>query len=368
MKNAWMKVGLISTVFIDIWDGLTDNETHMTSLDHKIFWKYIQEAENKGYTHMVIEVSSHALYQYRTRPLMFEWVGCTNITREHLDFHATMDHYVRSKAELYARTTPDALWVLPIDFAYTSDFSHDGLELMKFGYNDAADIWVQNIQENGELKFDLHTKQWTARINTRIVWAFNADNMMIAAVLAMRVWLDLEQVVSGLSSFEWLPGRQELVMTKEGVTGMIDFAVTPDGLKTLYMAVRKMGYQKIIAVFGATGNRDQGKRPKMGAIAAQTCDVVIITEDENYHEDGLKIMQAVADWIDHKITDTKVELVQDRSQAIKRGLELAWPGDVVVVTWMANFTTRAMNEGDIPWNEREVIHEQMNILGLHVEQ
>ncbi|MEY3197762.1 MAG: UDP-N-acetylmuramoylalanyl-D-glutamate--2,6-diaminopimelate ligase [Candidatus Parcubacteria bacterium] len=115
-----------------------------------------------------------------------------------------------------------------------------------------------------------------------------------------------------------------MLVTKQGVSVMIDFALTPDALSTLYTAVRSMGYQRLIAVFGATGTRDQGKRPEMGRIAIELCDVVVITEDENYSEDGMKIMQHIAAGIDDKDRE-KYHLVQDRKEAIRYAISVAQP-------------------------------------------
>jgi len=143
--------------------------------------------------------------------------------------------------------------------------------------------------------------------------------------------------------FPGLPGRQELVLSDDGITVMIDFALTPDALKTLYTAVRRMGYQRLIAVFGATGDRDQGKRPLMGKIATELCDSVVLTEDENYSEDGNKIIRQIEQGIDSAYHE-KYCVVQDRTKAIEHAVSLANPGDIVIVTGMANFTTRAMNE------------------------
>ena len=207
---------------------------------------------------------------------------------------------------------------------------------------------------------------WTEllQVKTKIVGAFNADNMMIATMLAQHIGVSYKDIHRWLTSFAWLPGRQELIHTKQWIHAMIDFAVTPDGLHTLYSALKQMKYQRIVAVFGATWNRDQWKRPKMGAVAWDLCDMTIITEDENYHEDGMKIMKQVEEGM--RTTWWSYELVQDRTQAIRRGLELARPGDLVVVTGMANYTTRAMNQWSVPRNEREVIETQMKSLGLTV--
>ena len=383
LKSAGVRVGIISTVHIDVWAWLQDNISHMTSLDHKMFWSYIDQADHNGLTHMVIEVSSHALYQYRIWPLMFESVGVTNLTREHLDFHWTMEHYAQTKGELFGRLVNGGLGILPQDFEYKKYFRKPSemirQSLKTFGQNERADIFVSDIVQHPSLEFDLHIWWEQTHISSQLVWVFNTDNLMIAAQMTHHEWLSLDQIKQWIQSYKGLPGRQELVHTQEDITAMIDFAVTPDALSTVYSAAREMWYGRLIAIFGATGNRDQGKRPKMGAIVTQLCDIVIITEDENYHEDGMEIMKQVEEWVDGKASRREGEetvqdkqlpvymLVQDRTEAIYRGLKLAQPGDVVIVTGMANYTTRSMNEWSISRNEKEVIETQMKRLGFTVE-
>lgn len=366
MKEAWIKVWIISTVSIDVWMGKESNHTKLTSVSHWTFQKLLRQAADNWLTHMVVEPSSHALYQWRVWPIKFKWVWFTNLTREHLDFHWTMDHYFATKLRLFREyASRDARGIIPAWFDYRDEAERRSRvgELLTFGYDNNADIRVDAITESPQLSFDMHLWDQVARVDTTMLWTFNADNMMIAAMLAMKAWVLWDACIEWLWSFPWLPGRQELVIGSTGVTAMIDFALTPDGLTTLYKAVRTMWYGKQIAVFGATWNRDKGKRPVMGRVAAEHCDLVVITEDENYHENGLDIMHAVYEGV--AVGDReKIELVQDRTLAIRRGLELAQPGDVVIITGMANFTSRAMNEWTIPWNEREVIEECMKELGL----
>ena len=195
-------------------------------------------------------------------------------------------------------------------------------------------------------------------MQTQLVGAFNLENMMIAAYLANQAGATSEQIVAGIRTFGGLPGRQQLVRADNGIVAMIDFALTPDALSTIYQSARAMGYSQVIAVFGATGERDQGKRPLMGQVATEICDRVIITEDENYSEDGLTIMHQV----ESGVAGDHYELIQDRRAAIRAGLERANPGDIVIVTGMANFTTRSMNEGKIPRFEHDVIVEEMKDL------
>ncbi len=366
LKKAWYKVGLISTVYIDVWQGKQDNKSHMTSLDHNVFWKYIDQAKKNWITHIVIEVSSHALYQYRTRPLHFAACWCTNLSREHLDFHRTMEHYARSKGELFWRMLTWGLGVYSEEFEYQEYFKNPKWSIETFGFADSADIWADQIQENPKLNFTIHTATEAYKVQTNIVWRFNSENMMHAALLARHVWVNMQDVVKGLVTFAGLPWRQELIGTEQWVTAMIDFAVTADGLATVYQACRSMWYNRVIAVFGATGNRDKGKRPKMWEIASRYADIALITEDENYHEDGMGIMKEVEKWISDN--NFMYELVQDRTMAIRRGLELAKPWDVVVVTWMANYSTRSMNEWSTAWDEKQVILDQMESLGLEVKK
>ena len=361
LKSAWLNVWIISTVFIDVWVWLVDNKTHMTSLDHRVFRSLIQQAEQNGITHMIVESSSHAMYQYRSWPIRFAGAGITNLTREHLDFHRTMDHYAKSKAKLFERLLPWSIGIIPMDFAYASLFGAQSSK--SFWYNERADIFVDHIVQDPTLSFDLHIWGEQRHIDSQLVWTFNCDNIMIAAYLAHMQWVSVDQISKWVELYTWLPGRQEIINTTEWISVMIDFALTPDALATLYAATRDMWYDRLIAVVGATGNRDQTKRPKMAAVATELCDHVILTEDENYHENGLDIIQQMQAGIDPDY-QYKYEIVQDRTDAIHRWLQLAESGDIVIVTGMANYTTRAMNEWNIPWNEREVIETQMRELGI----
>ncbi len=375
LKQAWVRVGVLSTVFLDVWDGMEHNETHMTSQWHKDFRLLLCRAKKNWITHMVLEVSSHALYQSRIWPITFQSVWITNLTREHLDFHWTMEHYAATKAELFSLVVPDWLSLLPSEFTWKSVFlqSINSSHVETFWSTKDSTIRVTNIIQHPELEFIIHYKWNSSQITSPLIWAFNCDNLMIACAMASHIWVPRERIVSWMNTYTGLPWRQQRIVTTSWVTAMIDFALTPDALKTLYTATREMWYSRLIAIFGATWNRDQWKRPKMGAIAAECCDVVLLTEDENYHEDGMDIMKAVEQWIldldqARRRPGMTYELVQDRREAIARGLHLAQKWDIIIVTWMADFTSRSMNEWTIPWNEENIIREEMNTLWLVVEE
>lgn len=386
LKNAGYKVWLLSTVFLDIWSWLIDNQTHLTSLSHNQFWAYVSLAEQAWYTHMVVEVSSHALYQYRTRPLQFDAVGITNLTREHLDFHWTMKHYAQTKAELFARLKSWGSAFLPDVLPYTQlyqkhrsswqewkifrSIAHgktQDVSIEKSSQASDAYIYSDLIHEHPELEYDLHIWSDLVHISSSQIGRFNIDNMMLAAGLAQSVWCEMPDIHSWLDSFSGLPGRQELVtidIAGHKLTAMIDFAITPDALEILYTSTRQMWFSHLIAVFGATGDRDAGKRPEMWRVASMLCDEIIITQDENYSEDGMKIMQAIKSWIVHDSVCTYC-LIQDRVEAIhiwiQRSLDIVEKNPdarpIVICTGMANFAYRQMGDEKQERSEKSVIED-----------
>lgn len=366
LKSAGYRVGILSTVYIDIGDGILDNHSKLTSLSRGDFWWYIQQAEQHHLDYMIVEVSSHALYQYRTRPLQFDVVTCTNLSREHLDFHRTMEHYAQTKAELFARCLDIGLAILPYWFSYASIFEQacTTKAIKYFGKDPAGDIHTQDITQDPLLACTLRRDDYHIAIQSKLIGVFNVDNMMIATLIADHYWCTPEQIKTGLEQYPGLPGRQELVLTTENISIMIDFALTPDALHTLYSAMQQAWYTRLIAVFGATGNRDQGKRPLMAQIACQDCDIVILTEDETYHEDGMAIIDAMVAGIpDYE----NYIIIQDRTQAITQAIKIAQPWDLIMVTGMANFTTRAMQSWSIPRNERQTIETACVELGLQLK-
>ena len=370
LKSAGTKVWILSTVYLDTWAGLEDNTTKLTSISHGAFQRLVRQSVNAWYTHLVVEASSHALYQSRIWPTKAIAAGFTNLSREHLDFHWTMEHYAATKWKIFKEyLQPWGLCVLPHCFEYDRQVlpTDATKRIIRFGYDDRAQIYATDIKSEPFLEWVLHAPWATLPVSTSMVWAFNIENAMVAIMLAREVWVSWEACKEWVESFGGLPWRQQLVRrSKEfwwpdgAPTVMIDFALTPDALKTLYSAADKLWFNKLIAVFGATWERDQGKRPLMGEIAITHCDHVVLTDDEPYSEDGMKIIEQIQNWIvavprnEHRWT---YEIVPEREEAIHKAIADAWPNDLVIITWMANFTTRWTNQGSVPWNEEEVVKE-----------
>lgn len=362
LQQAWYRVGLLTTTSIDVGAWKHQNMTKLTSLSHRDFAKLCKQARDNGYTHMVIEVSSHALYQWRTRPVRFHAVALTNITREHLDFHRTMEHYARTKCALFSRVDTTAWGCYIQDMPYEKILHEvNNTTLTCCWYDASCTVRADSITQTPRLSYTLHRGDELYQVDTLLLGRFNIDNSMLACSLASQVGIQMWDAVDALVSFTWVAGRQQLLSTKDDIHVMIDFALTPDALVSLYTSVRELWFARSIAVFGATWNRDQGKRPQMWEIATRLCDQVVLTEDENYHEVWLEIIQDIVAGIPADRTNWNI--VQERKAAIAYAVEQARSWDIIIVTGMADFTTRSMNEWVIPWCEEEVIREVLGDAG-----
>lgn len=375
MKKAWFKVGIISTISIDVWNWKTDNTSKMTSLTHFVFNKYMAQAKQNGIEYMIVEPSSHALFQYRIWPSKFIAVGFTNLTHEHLDFHGTMDKYFDAKAELfYKHLLPNSIWIFPKDFHYRDKLKDVSKvdTLLSFSQHKEAWIYTENIEEKPEIQADVcirnteetKCREWLFHFKSKLVGKFNIDNVLIAIAICRHIWVSDQKIVQWLETASNPAWRLDVIKTKEDITVIVDFALTPHALTTLYKSFKDIDFNTQIAVFGATGSRDKKKRPVMGELATQLNDFVIITEDENYVENGADIIEDIVAGIPEERNNYKV--VQDRRNAINTALKMAEKDDVILLTGMGNFTSRTMWKKKIPRNDKAVVLEEIKKLGMNI--
>ncbi len=377
MKKAGFKVGIISTISIDVWNGKKNNTSKMTSLTHFKFNKYMAEAKKNWIEYMVVEPSSHALFQYRIRPSKFIAVGFTNLTHEHLDFHGTMDKYFDAKAELfYKHLWPNSIGVYPKNFHYKDRLKDVSkvTKLLSFSQDDEAGIYAENIEEKPEIQADIsirntqeeRCREWLFHFKSQLIGRFNLDNILIAVAICRHIWISDQKIIQWLETAHNPAWRMDIIKSQENITVVVDFALTPHALTTLYKSFQNIDFSRQIAVFGATGSRDKKKRPLMWEIATRLNDFVVITEDENYEEEWKDIIKEIVSWIPHNTQNYKV--IQDRREAINFALKMAHPGDVILLTGMWNFTSRTMWDQKIPRNEKEIVQEEMKKLGIHIQR
>jgi len=219
-------------------------------------------------------------------------------------------------------------------------------------------VYAQDIELGINFsKFTIENSKFTLNIPG----LFNIENALAATCVGLSEGIELETIKEALAKIKGVAGRMEAVENDLGVHIMVDFALTPNALERLYSTLfqtKKPG-SKIIAVFGSCGDRDRGKRPIMGEVVSKYADVVILTNDEPYHENPQQIIEEIAVGIKDKIEGQNFWKIIDRREAIKRALEIAQAGDITCITGMGNFETMVVGDKKIPWNDRKVIEEEL---------
>jgi UDP-N-acetylmuramoyl-L-alanyl-D-glutamate--2,6-diaminopimelate ligase len=296
-----------------------------------------------------MEVSSHALAMHRVDGTRFAAATFTNLGNDHLDLHGTVEEYFRAKARLF---TPE-LSAVGIS---NSDDPHGRLlldaasiEMVPYSLADAEDLVVTA---------DHHELTWRGtRLTVALGGAFNVANTLAAATTAATLGIDPAAIASGLAATDTVPGRFERVRAAGGpddVAVIVDYAHTPDGLTEVLAAARDVATGRVVVVFGAGGDRDHPKRPRMGAAAVAGADVVVVTSDNPRSEDPAAIISAVLSGVGPD-DRRRVTVEPDRAAAIARAIDAARAGDVVVVAGKGHETTQTIGDRILPFDDREVV-------------
>lgn len=359
LKQAGKKTALFSTAVIEL-DGerkLNDkNATVPLTAEMQQFFKDAKEAE---VDYVILEATSHALDQYKLEGVPIEAAVMTNLTQDHLDYHHTMKEYAAAKAKLFA--TNPRIVVLNHDdewFEYFDEIGAPG-EKMTYGTNKDAEARITDVKlykKGSEVKLEID-HQNKLELATSLPGKFNVYNLTAAATLAYLLQIKLEDIREGVANLEEIPGRFEIIENKEPYEVVVDYAHTPDALKQLLQAVRQFTKNRVILVFGATGDRDKLKRPIMGEVAVKNADRIIVTDEESYNEDPAKIRKMVLDGIFDAGGEAKSEEIAERRDAIAKALSIAKKGDTVVITGMGHEVFRIVKNEKIPWNDGDIVRE-----------
>lgn len=372
LKETGQKTGMISTVAIEVAGERKDNLTNRTTLGRWQTPKILRDMVKKGCKYAVIEVASEGIVQFRTWGIPFDVAVFTNLSPEHLNTHKTMARYRNVKGKLFANVATskrktfgkgkDKIKISKINIAnaddkeakYYTSFPAD--QHFEYGFK-KGDARAINISQNGELSFEVSFKGKKYPVNSGLRGEFNAYNILAAWVVGYSLKMDPKKITEGIKKVTVVPGRMEKVAEKNGASFFIDYAVTPESFELLFKELRKSTKGKLIAVFGATGDRDKSKRPKLGAVAAKMTDVAIMTDEEPYSENPEKIIEEIASGA-FKVKTENIYKIIDRKDAIKKAASLAKSGDTVVVTGMGHQKYRNVGKNKkIPWDEGKVIKE-----------
>ena len=345
------------------WPGYEKTAIHTTPFAVTL-QEQLAQAKASGCKFGVMEVSSHALDQHRVLGCPFEVTVFTNLTQDHLDYHADLDDYFAAKARLF---TPD---YLKTDGPKRSVINYDdpfGQKLIKqvtAQYGSEA-IWSYSTQTpsadlfTGDLVYGvdgvrgtLQTPMGVIPFQSPLVGQFNLENLLAAVGAALQFGLKLEQIVSAIAQFPGVPGRMERVQVSEeqDIGVIVDYAHTPDSLENLLTAARPFVQGRMICVFGCGGDRDRTKRPQMGEIAARLSDWAIVTSDNPRTEAPQQILQDILEGIPDGIEPL---VLGDRAEAIHRAIAAANPGDTVLIAGKGHEDYQILGTEKIHFDDRE---------------
>ena len=354
VRQIWVEMGLeavnLGTTGVEgAWTAPLAHTTPEPITLHRT----LAAAHAAGITHAAMEASSHGLDQRRLDGVLLKAAGFTNFSQDHLDYHATFDAYFDAKAGLFARVLPDdGIAVINIDDARGVDMAaiavargHDVLSVGR----DNADLHLeaQRFDATGQdVRFSHRGKSYTARLP--LIGGFQADNVMLAAALVIACGAEPARVFETLPYLQTVRGRMQLAATRaNGAAVFVDYAHTPDALSTALGALRPHVMGRLVAIIGAGGDRDAGKRPLMGQAAAQTADVVFVTDDNPRSEDPAKIRAAVMAGCPQSIE------VGDRAEAILRAIDSLEPGDALLIAGKGHETGQIVGDDILPFDDVE---------------
>ena len=352
LEEAGYKVALMDSIRFKIGDKEWQNMFKMTMPGRFTIQKILRQAVNAGCQYAVLEVTSEGIKQHRHKFINFDAAVFTNLVPEHIESHGSFEKYREAKGKLFQATKN--IHVINIDDENAEYFRQfPAKKKHTYGLN----------------KGDINNKD--LRLNLQLIGHFNIYNALAAICAGLSQGIDLEVCQRAVEKVKGIPGRMEEVISKPFKV-IIDYAVTPDALENLYQTIKKIfSPQRIIAVFGSCGGgRDKWRRPALGEIAAKYCDKIIITDEDPYDEDPYQILSMIKSGIFKSPraaggwrSNSNFYEILDRRKAIKKSLELARPGDIVLITGKGCEPWICLARGKkIPWDDRKVVREEFEKL------
>src|SRR5690348_16228431 len=321
-----------------------------------------------GGTHATLEASSHALDLGRIYAMNFHTAGFTNFTRDHLDYHQTMEAYFDAKQLLFTpRSGPPPRFAVlnSDDEAVRRLRTSKETEVWWYGLNDPGpgkSLLARDVEASfSGLRFRIVSEPLDFVVESPLVGRINIYNILLACGAALTLGLSVEQIQKGLKEMQRVPGRFERVEEGQPFAVVVDYAHTDDALRNVISVARAMEPKRIITLFGCGGDRDRSKRPLMGMAAAELSDYVVLTSDNPRSEDPLAIMNDAMVGLSRYDTPHTAE--PDRERAIRKAIETAAPGDVVILAGKGHETYQILKDGPIPFDDREVARRVLRGFG-----
>jgi UDP-N-acetylmuramoyl-L-alanyl-D-glutamate--2,6-diaminopimelate ligase len=363
LNNAGRKAGLMTTV---AWggvpgmegtpgdngsreagpDGLHKQLKHMTTVDSMTLNRRMKAIREAGAEYLVLEVTSHAMCQFRTLGIPIEIAVMTNVTHEHLDYHKTFANYRAAKVKLFKKAK---YGVINADDKSSVFFSQAVPESITYGI-ERGQLRASNLQLSATgVTYDVKDFE----IKTQIPGKFTVYNTLAAVAVGLKLGLSEKEIADGLFALESVEGRMNRVEAGQNFTAIVDYAHTPDAFLKVYESVAPNKNGRIISLFGGAGRRDETTRDERGEIAAKYSDVCIICEDDSRDEDPMAIAKMFLVGCERagKVLDKDVFIEIDRKKAIEKAVSMAKKGDIVLVLGKGHEKTILRNDGEHPFED-----------------
>ncbi|MGB3328487.1 MAG: UDP-N-acetylmuramoyl-L-alanyl-D-glutamate--2,6-diaminopimelate ligase [Thermomicrobiales bacterium] len=363
LQHAGIVTGVIGTVGVRIGRDKAYDNGHQTTPESNRVQRFLREMVDDGVQVAIVESTSHGLAMHRLDGVHYQYAGVTNITREHLEYHKTIEQYRAAKAMLIERTVSNGgIVVLNADdegarsmLGWTGDhpvtwFSADGTA--------GTDVVADNIapdQRSIRFRMTLHGDE--VPVDLPMIGRFNVANALLAASLAHALGIDATTIAEALGKPLAVPGRLHQLDQGQPFAVVVDYAHTPESLRKILLLLReRYPDHRVLVVTGSAGQRDEGKRPLQGAVCAELADVSIFTNEDPRLEDAEKIIQDIADGARRvgAIEGERFHCITDRREAIAKAFDLANPGDCVLLAGKGHETSIIIGTEHVPWDEAAV--------------
>jgi UDP-N-acetylmuramoyl-L-alanyl-D-glutamate--2,6-diaminopimelate ligase len=361
-EAASLRCGVLGTVGYRIGDE-TREATHTTPEAPEV-QSLLREMADRGCRACAMEVSSHALALRRVDAMRFAAGVFTNLTRDHLDFHPDMEAYFQAKRRLFEMLPRDAPSLINLDDPRGATLAETASRPVTYAINRPADITPGPLSFSLDgLTFDVRTPRGTLQIRSALVGRPNVYNILAAVSTGTALGLTFDAIERGVRTLDGVPGRFQVVSSaKDEVTVVVDYAHTDDALRNLLETARPLARGRLVTVFGCGGDRDRTKRPLMGAVAGRLSDLILITSDNPRSEDPQRIIEEVQRGI---TADTRRDSGQrplaivDRREAISKAIELARPGDLVLIAGKGHEKYQVIGGKVLPFDDVAVAREAL---------
>ena len=363
LRRAGRRTGLIGTIGYHVLGEAREAvNTTPESLD---VVRLLAEVRDGGGTHVTMEASSHALALGRFYGLAVTTAVFTNFSRDHLDFHGTMEEYFAAKRLLFlgAGGPPPKHAVINADDEWAVKLAPPGgTRVWTYGLSRAADFRARRVETDFRgVRFDVEHAGGTTRVEARLSGRFNVANLLAALGAAVTLGFAPDEAAELLREAPPVPGRFEKVDEGQPFLVVVDYAHTDDALRNLIAAARALEPKRVITVFGCGGDRDRKKRPLMGQAAGELSDYVVLTSDNPRSEDPLMIINDAL--VGLRRTDVPHRIEPDRARAIEAALAEAAPGDAVLIAGKGHETYQILNTGTVHFDDRETARALLRRFG-----